>query len=390
MLVVRKDLRLRLRDRSAVVMGVVAPFLLAFILDSVVGDSALNADSYSATFGLVDHDGGEMAAAFVDAIDRQDAVAIDLETGLSERRAAAAIEAGDLDAAFVVPEGFSEAVAGPGGAELTVVGDVDDPIATQLATSVAEGFVRRLDATRLSWATAAALGAPGAASPDDAPGRSPVDAAGGEPPVQVADLAAGRRQLDRTTYLVAGIGVLFLFIVVRAGVTDLLEERREGTLTRLLAAPVPRWAVPVAKAVTSVVLGTVSLTLLVLASTALMGADWGPPAAVALLVGAVVLAATALMGLVAAVARTPEQANGAQAMVALVLAAVGGAFLPVDRAGGLIGALARFTPHHWFLRGLSEASGGVDAALPAVGVLLAFAATIGALGSLLVPRMVRR
>lgn len=392
-LIASKDLRLRLRDRSAVVMGVVAPFLLAFILNSVVGDSALNADAFSATFGLVDRDGGEMANAFVDAIDRQDAVAIDLVTGLSDSGANAAVEAGDVDAAFVIPEGFSEAVAAPGGnARLTVVGDVDDPIATQLATSVAEGFVRRLDTTRLSWATAAALGAPATASPDAAPGRSLVDAASGEPsPVRVTDLAAGRRQLDRTTYLVAGIGVLFLFIVVRAGVTDLLDERREGTLTRLLAAPIPRWAVPLAKTVTSVVLGTVSLTLLVLASTAVMGAHWGPPAAVALLVGAVVLAATALMGLVAAVARTPEQANGAQAVVALVLAAVGGAFLPVDRAGGLLAALARFTPHHWFLRGLSEASGGgVDAALPAAGVLLVFAATIGALGAVLVPRMVRR
>ncbi len=271
-----KDLRLRLRDRSALVMGVIAPFLLAFILNSVVGDSALDSDSFSATFGVVDHDGGEMAAAFVDAIDRQDAVAIDLESGLSDGGAAAAVEAGDVDAAFVIPQGFSEAVAAPGGtAELTVVGDVDNPIATQLATSVAEGFVRQLDATRLSWATAAAIGTPGTASPGEVPGRSLVDAAGQEPsPVQVADLAAGRRQLDRTTSLVAGIGVLFLFIVVRAGVTDLLDERRDGTLTRLLAAPIPRWAVPLAKAVTSVVLGTVSLTLLVLASTALMGADW--------------------------------------------------------------------------------------------------------------------
>lgn len=363
MLIVGKDLRLRLRDRSAVVMGVAAPFLLAFILNLAVGNSALDAGSFSVTFGLVDREGGEMAAAFADAIERQDAVAIDLVTGLSDREANAAVEAGDLDAAFVIPRGFAEAVtASRGRAELTVVGDVDDPIATQLATSVAEGFVRRLEA------------------------------AGGEPsPVRVADLAAGRRQLDRTTYLVAGIGVLFLFIVVRAGVTDVLDERRQGTLARLLAAPIPRWAVPLAKAATSAVLGAVSLTLLVLASTAVMGADWGPPGAVALLVAAVVLAATAVMGLVAAVARTPEQANGAQAMVALVLAAVGGAFLPVDRAGGLLGALARFTPHHWFLRGLSEASGGgVAAALPAVGALLAFAATFGALGAVLVPRMMAR
>ena len=304
-LIAGKDLRLRLRDRSALVMGIAAPFLLAFILNFVVTDSVLDSDAFSATFGLADHDGGEMAAAFVDAIDQQDAVTIDLVTGLSDGEAAAAVEAERVDAAFVIPQGFSEAATASGGsAEITVVGDVDDPVAAQLATSVAEGFVRQLDAA----------------------GQEPA-------PAQVTDLAAGRRQLDRTTSLFAGIGVLFLFIAVRAGVTDLLDERRQGTLTRLLAAPVPRGAIPLAKAVTSVVLGTISLTLLVLASTALMGAAWGPAAAVALLVGTVVLAATSVMGLVAAVARTPEQANGAQAMVALVLAAVGGAFLPVDRAG---------------------------------------------------------
>jgi ABC-2 type transport system permease protein len=385
-IIAAKDLRLRLRDRSALVMGIVAPFLLAFILNTVVG-GALDTDDFSVGYAVVDQDRGEVGATFVDVLEELDVVDIELTTGLSENEARDEVDGGSLDAAFVIPEGFSRAVNSPDdAAEIRVVGDVEAPIATQIATAIAEGFAGRANTVRLSVATAATT-ANGQADIDVVVQAAAQEAA----PVQVEELEAEERELDGTTYLMAGMSVLFLFFVIRFGVTGLLDERRDGTMPRLLAAPIPRLAIPAAKAVTSVVLGVVSLAVLVVASTTLMGADWGPAAAVALLAGGAVLAATSIMGIVAAVAKTPEQAGSVQAMIALVLGAVGGSFFPVSQAGGLLGRLAMLTPHHWFLRGLGEATaGGVGAALPALGALLAFAVVIGAVGVVLLPRMVEQ
>jgi ABC-2 type transport system permease protein len=384
-----KDLRLRLRDRSAFIVGIVAPFVLAFILNTVVG-GAFDAEDFSASYGVVDQGGGEVAANFVQALEDLDVVDIELTTGLTEDRARAEVDDGDLDAAFVIPAGFSQVVSSPDveavGAEIRVVGNVDATIATQIATAIAEGFADRVNAVRLSVATATA-----SATATDIPDiGSLVEAAAQEPPpVRVEELTADERELDGTTYLIAGMSVLFLFFLVQFGVTGLFDERREGTLPRLLAAPIPRLAIPAAKTATSIVLGVVSLTVLVAGSTTLMGADWGDPAAVVLLGATVVLAATSIMGVVAAVARTPEQAGNAQAVIAMVLAVLGGSFFPVTQAGGLLQRLATLTPHHWFLRGLGEASaGGVGAALPALGALLAFTVVVGAVGVVFVPRMV--
>ena len=106
------------------------------------------------------------------------------------------------------------------------------------------------------------------------------------------------KQLSPITYLSAGMAVFFLFFTVQFGVTGLLEERQQGTLPRLRAAPIPVAAVPLGKALGAFVLGLVSMAVLVIASTLLLGADWGEPAGVAVLVVAGTLAATGLMALV--------------------------------------------------------------------------------------------
>jgi ABC-2 type transport system permease protein len=91
----------------------------------------------------------------------------------------------------------------------------------------------------------------------------------------------------------------------------------------------------------------------------LLDAHWGDPLGVALLIGAGVVAATAVMALVATLARTPEQAQAWQSMVALVL---GGTFFPVAQAGGLLAAFSLATPSAWFLRGIENLAGGASTA----------------------------
>jgi ABC-2 type transport system permease protein len=429
--ILAKDLRLRVRDKSALVVGVLAPFGLAFILNLVTG--GLDED-FSASYGVVDHDGGEVAAGFVQVVEGLSReIDVDVETGLDEATARDRVDGGGLDAVFVIPEGFSAAVedVSAPATELQVIGDVDSPIATEVARSVAQGYAARIDAVRLSVTLAvtnalgetvrdqagpgsqaptaegsgeeAAAGAPGPGQPapgepgagePGGPATEPVDVAAlveeasqQAAPVQVTPHDTSNRQLDATTYLMAGMAVLFVFFLVQFGVTGLLEEQQEGTMARLLAAPIPRLAVPLAKALTSLVLAVVALATLALGSTVLMGADWGPPAAVAALILAVSLAAVSLVGVVAGVAKTAQQANNAQSIIALVLGMLGGSLFPVSLTGGFVARLSVITPHHWFLEGLGEASaGGLADALPAVGALLLFTVVVGSVGAVLLAR----
>jgi hypothetical protein len=151
------------------------------------------------------------------------------------------------------------------------------------------------------------------------------------------------------------MAAFFVFFTVQYGVTGLLEEEKLGTLPRLLAAPVPPWSVQVGKALGSAVLGVASLTVLAVASNLVLGADWGPPLGVAILILALVVAAVGLMGLVGSFARTAEQAGNAQAIVAIVLGMTGGVFFPIPTDTALLRLLGapRRTPGSCAVSGTS-------------------------------------
>jgi ABC-2 type transport system permease protein len=146
----------------------------------------------------------------------------------------------------------------------------------------------------------------------------------------------------------------------------------------------------VGKLLTSIVLGVVSLTVLVVATTLLLGATWGDPLGVALLIVAGVLAGTGITSVVASFARTPEQAGSWQAVVAVTLGLLGGAFFPIQQSGSFMATASLVTPHAWFLRGLGSlvGEGGVPDVMPAVAALLCFALVTGAVAAARIGRVV--
>src|SRR5690606_2788578 len=152
--------------------------------------------------------------------------------------------------------------------------------------------------------------------------------AGAAPLVTITHLEAADRVLDAATYFAAGMAVFFLFFMVQFGVNGLLDEERNGTLVRLQAAPIPRWSILLGKGLTSFLFGVLALSVLATASTFLMGADWGHPLGLAALIVAVTLAATSLVGVVGAVARTPEGAGNLVAVIAVGMGMLGGTFFP--------------------------------------------------------------
>lgn len=389
LLIAGKDLRQRLRDRSAVMVAFLVPLGLAFVFDLTLGGLPTGGTTF--TYAVVDADRSQVSRIFVEhALPQvEEGGAIELREAETEDAARRLVVDGKVDAAFVVPSGFGAAAEGTGAGELRVIGDVDEPTATQVARSIAEAFTADLDAVRLSVA-AVVVGDPADADPAEM--RALAErAAAVTNPVALVDATAVTKELDLTTYYAAGMTVFFLFFTVQFGVASLLEERKEGTLSRLLAAPIGRGSILGGKLLTSFVLGVLSMTTLIVATSLLLGARWGSPLGVGLLVVAGVLAAMGVMALVATVAKTAEQAGNWQAIIAVVLGMLGGVFFPISQAPGALSRLSLLTPQAWFMRGLSDLAGGGgwSVVLPAVLAMLAFAAVTGGIALLRLDRMVR-
>lgn len=374
LLVAATDLRRRLRNRTFVVQGIVGPILLAGIISL-----AFASDDISATIGVVDADGSPIATGFVSAVTDGDDGGLRFERVATPEAARDAVAADDLGAAVVVPEGFAASLATGDPADLEVVTSSDDTVAAEVARSVANGLTDRANAARLAVATTAALGAPPPGAEElaaiDLPLRLEVQGTGGE--------------LSPAAYFGPGMGLLFLFLSVGAVARDLLAERRTGLLDRLRAGPVRDSALLAGKALSVTAIGVTSLTTIWVVTSLAMGADWGDPVGVALLIGTAALAVAGVAGVVAGLSRNEETADSLSTVVGLVFALVGGAFIPLGAMPDALQRLALLTPTGWALRGFAELSAGggstVDV-VPHALVLVAWGVVAGAVATRLLPR----
>jgi ABC-2 type transport system permease protein len=300
-----------------------------------------------------------------------------------EEAARAAIEDGEADAAAIIPAGFGEAVQAGRATGMRVIGDTSSGLATEILRSLATGYVAELEAIRLSVATVLAdqEGPPDPAVVEDLAARA-VDA---QSPVALVDAEAELRRMAPATFFPASMAIFFLFFTAQFGVLSLLAERRQGTLPRLVAAPIPPWTIVAGKAIGSFILGVVAMTVIVVASSLLLSAEWGNPIGVGALIVAAVLAAMGITAMITTLGRTEEQAGGWNAIVAVTLGILGGSFFDLSQAPELLSRLSFLTPHAWFLQGLDELAAPsatlADLALP-IGALMAFALVTGGIGLL--------
>ena len=369
-----KDLKERLRDRSAIILAVVVPLGLAFVMNLTLGPIADQA--FSTDVAIVDADGGAVAQAFSGMLTEIEEAGFITVAEAPDSAAARVMVADDqISTAYLIPEGFSNAVGMNRQAAITVVANPDQPIGAQVGTAMAEGFAGEVDAVRLSVATALALGA------DDPEGLGAAASAETAPIVLASSQTEGKG-FDFATFYATGIAVFFLFFTVQFGVLSIIDERETGTMPRLLVAPISKQSILVGKLLASFLMGVASTVVLWLATTLLMGANWGSSIGVLILIVAGVAAAMGLTAAIATFTNTAEQAGAITAFIVVVFGVLGGVFFPVTRVSGAFEVVSRIAPHFWLMDGFQRLSAGEGLAdiLPALGAIMLFAVTLGAIG----------
>ena len=359
-----KDLRQKLRDRSAIILTVVAPFALAATFSLMIPAT----DTFKARYAIVNLDGGPVAQALVDGpLAGLSAAGVTLRTVPDAEAARKAVQDGTDDAAIIIPAGFSAAVQSGGASSLQVIGSANRTLATQVAVSVIESFASSVEAVQLSVATVLATGGTAGADP-----AALARAAQALPdPIAFQVDSAADRLASSSTYYAASMAVLFVFFAAQFGVVSLLAERRAGTLARMLAAPISSRTVLLGKLLVSIVLGALSMAVIAAGTTLLLGARWGDPIAVAALILAIALASSGIALVIVGFTRTEDQASGLTGIVAMTLAILGGSFFPLSQAPEILARVSLLTPHAWFLRGINDlaSGGGIPVVLPSITVL---------------------
>jgi ABC-2 type transport system permease protein len=179
------------------------------------------------------------------------------------------------------------------------------------------------------------------------------------------------------TFLFPAFTVMFIFFIVGAESSSLLQEREAGTLRRLLAAPIPRWTVIAGKMLAYGMLVCLQVVILFTLGYVLFDITLGQsPLALVTITIVVAFVAVSLGMFVAAFAKTSNQADNIGMVLGFVMAGIGGAFPlwpPIFRSAGFIGTLAKFTPHAHALEGyysVMAENATFSQILPQLGFLL--------------------
>ncbi len=186
-------------------------------------------------------------------------------------------------------------------------------------------------------------------------------------------------------WVVPGFTVMFAFFLINVMARSFMIERDQGTLRRLLLAPVRTLPLLLGKTIPFYLTSVLQCALLFLCGRALFGMPWGSQPVYLIPVILSTSAAAAALGLLlSTMVRTDQQISSYGTTIILVLSALSGCFLPRDLFPKMMKQISLFTPHAWALKAFDEVLNQphIDPRLVAssCGVLLGFSAICFAAG----------
>lgn len=179
-------------------------------------------------------------------------------------------------------------------------------------------------------------------------------------------------------HAVPGMAVMFILMGTEVLGLGFYREHAWNTWERLRASPLSPREILAGKATVYLATGLFQLTAIFAAGVLVFGLRLDAAELAGCLVLVVVLAITAvcLAFVVTALTNTTQQLNAASNLAGLVVAALGGALVPVYVLPTWAQQIAPATPSYWAMRGFRIAlqdGGGLVDVLPSAGMLLVFA-----------------
>lgn len=393
-----KDLKLAFRDRAALVLMLLAPFLLTLGMGFVTGRFSNKPSGISQIpVVIVNKDSGQMADALVNVFSSDEVKTLAKPTAMTDEQAARALVNDDKAAAVVIiPSGFSASILSAqetsvNPPKIEVYANPLAPTSAGVIQSIVQEFLSRVETLRVSGVVIiSALMQDGLVKPQE------VAAFSQEMGQRLASTtsqsaitlnhetpAATAQEFDVLAYLAPGMALLFLMYTVTRGASQILAERDNATLSRMMAAPASTGAILGGKVAGVFLTGAAQVGILVLGCAVIFGVRWGNPLGVMALVLACAAAATG-WGLVAlAFAKSREQVGtvgGALMMLFAILSNSFGQGIPLPP---FLKTLGKLTPNYWGLDGFTRLAQGqsLTAILPGVFALVLMALVLFAISS---------
>ena len=156
-----KDLRLIFRDRSALVLMLLAPFLLTIGMGAITGrfsGSDTNSGISDIPVALVNQDGGQLGNALIELFTSADLDSLLNPVELTDAAAArAAVDNDEHAAVIIIPAGFTDSIipplqlsAPPELLQVEFYANPTRPTSTGILKAILEAFLGRVEVSRIT------------------------------------------------------------------------------------------------------------------------------------------------------------------------------------------------------------------------------------------------
>ena len=417
---VRKDVRLFLADRRAVIMSVVAPIVIASFFGYVLGGQSGKSATSRIPVAVIDSDESAISQEIIQRLSAQKT----LEVKLSQPGAAReAVRKGKNTVAVLIPKNFG-ADAGHAffsSARKPAIGVLYDPshgVELSMVQGILTGEVMQVVSKEMfagqsgreivKESLAQVDGSPWLGAEQKKTLRDLLQSVqnwntqtsrsgGGQGaltgglsiPYQVhaeAITSGPGVRYNGYAHSFAGMGVQFiLFVGIDVGIT-LLMTRQRGIWKRLRAAPLSKTMLLGSRATSAALTSMAVLMILFAFARAVFKVQIAGSMAGFLGVCAAFSLMTAAFGLlIAAVGKTPDATRGLSILVTLLMVMLGGAWVPTFIFPQWLQKITLAVPTRWAVDGLDAMTWrglSFDAALAPMAMLLLYAAAFGTLAIL--------
>lgn len=377
-----KELQVLFKDRGQLAVLFLMPVMFASVIGSAFGGGTPGIEVY-----LVNQDTGQYSARVVEILHEIEALRItELETVDQADRQVAD---GQALAAVIIPPDFSQKIDAYEQTQIQVIVDPTQERYGSIVVGIMNDVVTPvIYQGEIQYGIREVMDDSAAFDESDPQTRSMMEAmmlgvlmtqlqeAFENPQISVeaSDLEGVETESlsNAYSYTTPSYAVMFAFFIVGTIAASIMSEKEEGTFRRLLASPLRRGSLIAGKMLAYMLVVGLQVLVVFAVGNGFFDVPLGhSPLGLLLVTVALALAATSLGMLVAALARTRSQADGVGMVLGIVLAAVGGAIVPIPEEG-FLHLLSLFTPHAHAIEGylkLTSQGAGVVEVLPQVGLL---------------------
>lgn len=152
--------------------------------------------------------------------------------------------------------------------------------------------------------------------------------------------------------ILPGISILFLLFIVEIFIRDILTEREDGKLQRIMFSPIRSVEFISARIISGWLLGIISYALLVVVGSLLFGISWGNYLILFLFIAVICFWIAAFFALLNSFFKNKNQAGAVTAPVILVFGMFGGSMIPASQLPKMFKMFSAWTPIYWMIEGI--------------------------------------